>query len=138
MHEKEFKSKLGTQAQGINKTNIRTPNAGNIMTQMKMIMKDNTVRKGFFPRLDLNKVFAYYSDSSYPLRKRCVFPWFSTSIKPNGDLSLCFHNYVVGNLKEKRFKSLWNNKKARKFRKTIFKEKYFPACTRCGGILRYP
>ena len=137
-HNEKFRRYFGIDAEGISKTGIEVGvDAAKVIEQMKKINKDQGIKKKFYPNFSLDEVFKYYSDCAYPLRKRCFFPWFSASIKPNGDLSVCFHNYVVGNLKNKSFRELWNNKKARHFRKVIQKEKTFPACTRCGGLFRY-
>ena len=122
-HNEKFRGYFGVNAEGIIKTGIESANAAKVIEQMKRINKDQSVKKRFYPNFSLDEVFKYYSDCAYPLRKRCFFPWFSASIKPNGDLSVCFHNYVAGNLKNNSFKGLWNNKKARQFRKIILKEK---------------
>jgi len=136
-HNNAFICNFGIKDRGIDKTDVEVPDARKVVDQMKKIMGDNALKKRFYPDFDFDEVFKYYSDCSYPLKKRCLYPWYSASIKPNGDLSICFHNYVIGNLKKKSLNDLWNNKKARCFRKVLLRESYFPACTRCGGLFRF-
>jgi len=136
-HNDRFKDCFGLKSGGLDRASVSIPNAEKVIDQIRKIILDREAKKRFYPDLSLGKVFKYYSDCAHPLRKRCLYPWFFGSIKPNGDLSLCFHKYIVGNLKNQGFKDLWNNKKARHFREVLLKEKYFPACTRCCGLFVY-
>lgn len=70
-------------------------------------------------------------------KKRCLVPWTTASIQPNGDmvvLSRCF-NYVLGNLMRQNFLEIWECQRYQSFRRKLWENKYFPACTRCCGIL---
>lgn len=70
-------------------------------------------------------------------KKRCLVPWTTASIQPNGDmvvLSRCF-NYVLGNLMKQNFLEIWEGQRYESFRRKLWENKYFPACTRCCGIL---
>lgn len=67
----------------------------------------------------------------------CVFPWFTAQITSNGDLigvTRCFHRFF-GNILNSRFEEAWNGPEMREFRKDLRKQKRFPACTRCEGVL---
>lgn len=87
-----------------------------------------------FPAFSRKDIIKFYSQPTAAIKKRCVFPWICASIMPNGDLSCCYHNFVLGNLRNDKFRSLWNNKKATRFRQILKAEKHFPLCLRCGGI----
>lgn len=53
----------------------------------------------------------------------CVIPWITISIKSNGDVVLCshdFHNrYPIGNIKDYDLLELRNNEKSKKLRKSL-------------------
>lgn len=93
----------------------------------------------FYPNIRTSEeIRKFYNNINYSFRKRCVNPWFSASIKPNGNLCPCpdyyIPEYTFGNLKNHTFKELWMNKKARVFRSTLKRMKYFPGCLRCCGL----
>jgi MoaA/NifB/PqqE/SkfB family radical SAM enzyme len=70
-------------------------------------------------------------------KKRCLVPWTTASVQPNGDmvvLSRCF-NYIVGNLMKEHFLEIWGGQRYQSFRRKLSENEYFPACTRCCGIL---
>jgi len=50
----------------------------------------------------------------------CPDPWEFSYLESNGDIiPCCIYRYALGNIKEQRFFSIWNNKKYRQFRKQI-------------------
>lgn len=83
----------------------------------------------FFPDIDVNNIKSYYLDLYYPFRNRCLAPWNSCVIQPNGDVSPCM-GYVAGNIREEDLLSIWNNDKMIRFRKRI-REGLMPTCVRC-------
>jgi len=93
---------------------------------------------------DLNsksEIQKYYTDPKFKFKKRCLYPWFSARIMPNGDLSPCldYHlsEYLIGNLKQNTFKELWNSEKYRYFRKILKEKESFPGCSRCCGLFAF-
>ena len=91
----------------------------------------------FFPDIQGKEIHAFYSDD-YRLTKRCMAPFHAVVVKPNGDVKFCpdewIDDYVLGNVRNDRFETIWNNKKARHFRSVIFRKKSFPACKRCSWM----
>jgi radical SAM protein with 4Fe4S-binding SPASM domain len=93
-----------------------------------------------FPNLHDKEIQEYYSEI-YHLRKRCMAPFRSVLVKPNGDLRFCpdewIDDYVLGNIQNDSFVNIWNNEKAKRFRSVIFWKKSFPGCKRCSWMHCY-
>ncbi len=70
---------------------------------------------------------------------RCVSIFSAVEINSNGDMSPCrdYHDYVVGNIKDKLVTELWNSDPYRKFRQSIAQKGLMPVCTRCCGLMGY-
>jgi radical SAM protein with 4Fe4S-binding SPASM domain len=70
---------------------------------------------------------------------RCLSIFQVVEIDSNGDLSPCrdYHDYVVGNIKEKTITELWNSEAYRKFRRSLATEGLMPVCSRCCGLMGY-
>ncbi|MFH1591799.1 MAG: radical SAM protein [Candidatus Woesearchaeota archaeon] len=98
-------------------------------------IKSKKVFLRVFPELTNNELNKYYASMDPVYTWRCVNPWFGTLIRPNGNVDPCI-DYTFGNIKEESFKEIWNNEKARFFRKKVKQIKYFPGCTRCCGFFR--
>lgn len=64
----------------------------------------------------------------------CMYPWAFTQLQPNGDIAICGSqpDYIIGNIKKEAFVEIWNNEKARNFRKFI-QSSPLPVCSRCFG-----
>lgn len=60
---------------------------------------------------------------------RCLSPYFIATLLPNGQLTSC-QEYLLGDVRQTSFFSLWNGEKMKKFRRYRNK-KVFPACFRC-------
>ena len=93
-----------------------------------------------FPNLQDKEIHQFYSES-YRLKKRCMAPFRSVLVKPNGDLRFCpdewIDDYVLGNIHYDSFENIWNNEKAKRFRSVIFWKKSFPGCKRCSWMHCY-
>ena len=86
---------------------------------------------------DLEK---YYTDHNCAFGyNRCVSVYSAVEINSNGDMSPCrdYHDFVVGNVKEKTVTQIWNSAPYRKFRKSISEKGLMPVCTRCCGLMGY-
>jgi len=96
----------------------------------------------FYPEnLTKEYLHEYYDSDIIPKigKKRCLTPWEVTVLQANGDMiirNVCLP-YKVGNINEQSFKSIWNGKRYRYFRKQLKKYRLFPMCHRCCGIV-YP
>lgn len=102
----------------------------------KVMMKARklNVRLAFLPQLKLNEIGSYYLDlDNYRHSKFCTAPWTVGRINNQGYVHPCM-DYLYGNIKEGSFKKIWNNKKARYFRKRLKKSRLFPGCVRCCKI----
>lgn len=78
---------------------------------------------------------SWFRDSRKPVgSKRCMNPDRLIDIQPNGDANFCvdFPDYILGNIKNNSIKELFNNEKAKAFRRYLTK-KSLPVCSRCGA-----
>jgi radical SAM protein with 4Fe4S-binding SPASM domain len=92
------------------------------------------------PLTDAADLEKYYKDHSRTFGfDRCVSIYSAVELNSNGDMSPCrdYHDYVVGNVKEKTITELWNSPKYKKFRKSLSEEGLMPVCTRCCGLMGY-
>jgi radical SAM protein with 4Fe4S-binding SPASM domain len=83
---------------------------------------------------------AYYTDHRENFGfQQCISIFQVVEINANGDLSPCrdYHDYVVGNIKEKTITELWNSERYRAFRRSLVTEGLMPVCTRCCGLMGY-
>jgi MoaA/NifB/PqqE/SkfB family radical SAM enzyme len=72
--------------------------------------------------------------------KKCYFCRYTVTIGPFGNVMGCFHfnNYLLGNIKNIPFSSIWNNKKHRSFLKSQ-KKGEIKICKNCiSGVHRNP
>lgn len=89
----------------------------------------------FTPEMSPDKIRKYY-DSQYfgkeagNLQGRCLTPYLEAMITPSGDLFNCMLN-IIGNVKEKRLKELWNSEPAKKWRRYLQKNGPLPFCKTC-------
>lgn len=93
-----------------------------------------------FPSLTPEEVSRYYSDASSIINNNiCLFPWVLVDIRPNGDVTPCpdIPDFIAGNVKEKKFREIWNGEPLRTFRKNLRKYGTFPICPRCCGLNHY-
>jgi len=72
--------------------------------------------------------------------KKCYYCRYTVSIDPYGNVMGCFHfnNFLLGNIKNDTFSSIWNNKKHRNFLESQKKGK-IKICKNCiSGVHRNP
>ncbi|MCF8062922.1 MAG: radical SAM protein [Deltaproteobacteria bacterium] len=92
------------------------------------------------PVRGVENLVSYYSDHEARFGyDQCVSIFQAVEINSNGDLSPCrdYHDYVVGNVKEKTISELWNSSAYRAFRRSLSREGLMPACSRCCGLMGY-
>jgi radical SAM protein with 4Fe4S-binding SPASM domain len=70
---------------------------------------------------------------------RCISIFQVAEVNSNGDLSPCrdYHDYVVGNIKERTLSELWNSPAYREFRRSLATAGLMPTCSRCCGLMGY-
>jgi len=81
-----------------------------------------------------DELWAYYREPENTLQHhRCLVPWRTTAILPDGSLTPCSDrpDYIVGNIREKGLKELWGNPRYHLFRQVLREKGLFPLCYRC-------
>ncbi|HDH53034.1 MAG TPA: radical SAM protein, partial [Nitrospirae bacterium] len=95
----------------------------------------------FYPDFSREELEKYYQNPScLPAGNslRCVSPWMTAYIFPDGELRPCLNfDYSFGNLGRDKFSLLWNNEQAIKYRRMLKAKKIFPVCVRCTELYRY-
>lgn len=95
----------------------------------------------FYPNFSLEGLKEYYQNTSFSVSEypaRCISPWMTAYIFPDGNLRPCLNfDYSYGNIKREKFISLWNNQLARRFRKALKENRIFSVCARCTELYRY-
>ncbi|HEC93652.1 MAG TPA: radical SAM protein [Candidatus Atribacteria bacterium] len=141
-HKKVIKKIFGITTKGIDGYILGTSKI-NIDILYNEILKiknlETNVNISFYPDINTREELKrYYTDLSFHFRDRCVNPWFSATIRSNGDVTPCpdyyIPEYVIGNLKNNFFSKIWNSEQAKKFRLTLREKGYFPGCIRCCGL----
>ncbi len=87
--------------------------------------------------VDLEK---YYTDHSAGFGfDECISIFQAVELDSNGDMSPCrdYHDYIVGNIKEKTISELWNSTAYRTFRSSLRIQGLMPVCKRCCGLMGY-
>jgi len=94
----------------------------------------------FMPNIRVTEIDTFFRQpEKRPNYTRCFQPYFEANILPNGDMHFCheFQEYVLGNLLEADFATIWNSPKARAFRRYLQKN-LFPICGKCCRLYVYP
>lgn len=90
----------------------------------------------YFPPYDIkNKIEQYHKNPKFSFIDKCVYPWHSSVISPTGYVYPCVAisllNFNLGNIREKKFREIWNGKEYKDFRKALRKNKLLPVCYKC-------
>lgn len=93
-------------------------------------------RVDFEPDFSPSEINKYYTNVKTSLRKKCIVPWLTAVITPDGNVSPC-PDFFVGNVRTARFQDIWNGEKCLQFRSRLKKMKKLPACNRCPSIHGY-
>jgi radical SAM protein with 4Fe4S-binding SPASM domain len=146
-HSADFKERFGLEPQkhfgwiG----NWRPPDYGVLADQLRRLNDHAAKLSGpsvviMPPLMDPDDLRTYYTDHDCRFGfDRCVSIFSAVEINSNGDVSPCrdYHDFVVGNVKEKTITELWNSDPYKKFRKSISERGLMPVCTRCCGLMGY-
>jgi len=102
--------------------------------------RESAVDVSVYPNFTDEEIRTYYSTFEFvpkSYKPRCLSPWMTVYIFPNGDVKPCLDAcYVAGNIMKDRFADIWNNDRFKRYRSVLKKHKYFPACTRCTEFYR--
>ncbi|RJR21268.1 MAG: radical SAM protein [Nitrospiraceae bacterium] len=94
-----------------------------------------------YPNFSKEQLNDYYLNPSYAPSNgqgRCVSPWMTGYIFPDGELRPCLNfDYSFGNVRAESFAEVWNSEKAVRFRSTVRENRMLPACVRCTELYRY-
>ncbi len=123
----------------------RPPNIGVLSDQLKKLSKLSLRLSGpaviiVPPIMEPGDLDQYYTEHACTFGyDRCVSVYSAVEINSNGDMSPCrdYHDFVVGNVKDKTVTELWKSEPYRKFRKSISEQGLMPVCTRCCGLMGY-
>lgn len=140
-HQSRVQEKLGCMAPGAASHFISNSNIPNRNAIAEELMDVRSFPKiDMFPMLNYSEIVDYYSEN-IKSKIRCLAPFLGAVIKPNGDVKFCpdewIDDYFLGNLRKDSFHDIWNNKKSRKFRKILFREKNFTGCKRCSWMYSF-
>ncbi len=125
--------------------NWRPPDYGVLAAQLKQLHQRATQLSGpaviiMPPLTDAADIETYYTDHQARFGfDRCVHIFTDVELNCNGDMSPCrdYHDFVVGNVKDKTITELWNSEPYRKFRTSLATKGLMPVCTRCCGLMGY-
>ena len=96
------------------------------------------LNEGFWRPADWS---AYYTNRGHvaPPGRRCVFPSNSVNVFPDGSVSRCpeYADYVVGDVHNESFSSIWNGEKLCEFRRALRREGRFPICSTCCHLYQF-
>ena len=117
---------------------VSTLDAGRIADQMReMARRTSPMKLRFLPDLAPAQVGEYYARPEEAFGKtRCLVPWLEAEILPDGNVTPCSDrpDLIVGNVRQERFRDIWNNATYRKFRRAMREDGLFPYCSRCCGL----
>lgn len=96
--------------------------------------RKNRLPVTYIPCLSRGQIRVYYREPNNSLNHyRCLAPWRTSAILPNGDVTPCADrpDFIVGNIRDKGFKELWHSERYNYFRKVLKEQGLFPLCYRC-------
>lgn len=117
-----------------------------------LIKKIKEIRAGkypfsvdLYPNLSHDGIIRYYRDPCFSpergdaeMPSKCLSPWIVAYVFPDGEVRPCLNcTYSFGNIKNAKFKDIWNSPKAVEHRRVLKKSGTFPLCRRCTELYRY-
>jgi len=90
-----------------------------------------------FTEEETKKYYSNFEFRSETYSTRCISPWMTVYVFPNGDIKPCLDvSYIAGNILEERFPEIWNGEKLKQYRRVLKKHGIFPGCIRCTELYR--
>jgi radical SAM protein with 4Fe4S-binding SPASM domain len=142
-HKAVLKQTFGTnEGAGVDSHIISSPTPDYARELAKEIMQVQKTRykKPVFihPKMTEEQIYRYYTDLSFTKQNACYIAWNSVHIKANGDVMFCpdewMTDFKLGNIRKDKIDDMWQNDKAKQFRRALYEKKLFPACARCCAI----
>ncbi|MEK6646100.1 MAG: radical SAM protein [Candidatus Firestonebacteria bacterium] len=117
-------------------------NAKELLEKINLInSRKKKVVVNFYPNFTGDEIKEYYANPDFISKgysKKCMSPWVTAYIYPNGEVWPCLTlGYSVGNIQQNKFTDIWNSKDFIAFRRTLKKECMFPICPKCTEFYRY-
>ncbi len=85
--------------------------------------------------ISFEEILRYYENRFSLKGYTCYFPWHGLGVSARGDVLVC--PYIkIGNLREGGLRELFNNQKAREFRRRLKRHRIFPGCLGCCNLIR--
>jgi len=115
------------------------PNHEKLITEIQKVKKrKNKVLVWFFPDFNNEQIKEYYLNHynfAFKFKNQCKVPWYSLYIDSDGSVECC-PEFKIGNIREEKILSIWNNDKIKKLRQTIRKNGIIPLCHGCCNLYR--
>jgi radical SAM protein with 4Fe4S-binding SPASM domain len=104
---------------------------------------DNIIEQGkkqsvdirFLPQLTIDEITQYYQGTFDLTNWECNLPWNTMRVSPYGDVYPCM-NLFIGNVRQNKLSTLWNNQTYTKFRQSLKHASLFPSCIGCCKMKR--
>jgi len=146
LHERDFEARFGFAPQTPHGWvgSWKPDNCGALADELERLKEAS--RKGGTPVIllpslrDADALQTYYADHSERFGySECISIYEAMEINSNGDISPCrdYHDYVVGNAKEKTLTEWWNHPRYQDFRRSLRQDGLMPVCSRCCGLMGY-
>lgn len=138
-HKKEFREKLDCESTCLEAYNTGYNEDIDGDEMARILKKVHSLKTGYpvitVPAINPDKINEYYAHPEIPVRIKCPVPWSQANIDYNGNVHFCadYPDYIIGNIKEQSFMEIFNNDKARKFRRELksCEKGIFKGCNRC-------
>jgi len=144
-HNKYFSGKFGTASKewaGFINPSVKSIDPVNLSEDISELKKGKyPFLLTVYPDFNSSEIVRYYSDKDFVSKEypaRCISPWLSAYIYPDGEVHPCQGlGFTAGNIEEDSFIDIWNGEKMRAFRRELKAKKHFGVCPRCTEMYRY-
>lgn len=90
-----------------------------------------------FTEVEIRKYYTRFEFTPESYKDRCISPWMTVYIFPNGDVKPCLDTcFIPGNIMTESFRAIWNNGNYRRYRSVLRFHGSFPGCKRCTELYR--
>ena len=78
-----------------------------------------------------------YYDPSFADNNKCLYPWHTTRVNPEGDVYPCSLLVPMGNVRDRPLAEIWNGEAYRAFRRHLRSVGLFPKCAKCCALSKH-
>ena len=141
LHQQGVRRALGCSAPGA-RSHLMSDPPGVFAADIADVVgrRPNSVKIKAFLDLSPPSLRRYYG-GGHSGKRRCIASFYAAVVKPNGDVKFCpdewIDDYCLGNIRADNFNAIWNNAKARRFRKALWMQKQFAGCKRCSWLYSF-